>query len=280
MSFSSSFPSRAPRSAAVSWYGGQFSCASCSVRRSARSFSGWVTVVSFGSFAVASRFRAFACGHWAFPFVAVRSGVGGWLVSVPCSVPRRCFPVRARRVRVVRRAATVALALFLRFVGSFSSVGFSGSRRLGGVAASALCLAAAGVSSSASVFVGCASGADALARGCFPGASVFSVSSGCWGSGRAAFARRSAAVVSAVGAGGLWVSFPSGSCPSGLLPSSSWPRGVGGSGSWGSLALAVGSGLSCLVFASSVPSDWGFRSLGGGWWVLRGFHPPTQLSLL
>ncbi len=70
---------------------------------------------------------------------------------------------------------------------------------------------------SASVFVGCAAGADAVARGLFPAAQVFSVASGQWGAGRSAFARRSVAVVSAVvsagGSAGLWCFFPAAQLP-------------------------------------------------------------------
>jgi len=75
--------------------------------------------------------------------------------------------------------------------------------------------------------------------------------------------------VSALAAGGgVLVSFPSSACPSGLLPSSSSSRAFCGlgSGSWASLAFAVGSGVPCWVFAPfGVPSGWGFVAAGGGW---------------
>ena len=128
------------------------------------------------------------------------------------------------------------------------------------------------------VFVGCASGVDAAFRGFFPSARVFSAAS--FGSGRGAFAARSAAVVRAVQlAGGVWVSFPSGACPAGLLPSASSSGAFcgSGSGSWASAAFAVGSGLPVLVFGSRPPAGWGFVSLGGGWWFSG--WPAFQLSL-
>ncbi|WLT40381.1 hypothetical protein NON20_24165 (plasmid) [Synechocystis sp. B12] len=88
------------------------------------------------------------------------------------------------------------------------AVGFSGSRSLSPLSVAALRSLSAAVLPSASVFVGCAAGADAVARSLFPSASVFSVASGRWGAGRSAFARRSVAVVSAVlsagGSAGLW----------------------------------------------------------------------------
>jgi hypothetical protein len=161
------------------------------------------------------------------------------------------------------------------------AVAFSGGRSLPPASVAALRLAAAAVPPSASVLVGCAAGADAVARSLFPAASVFAVSSGRWGVGRSAFARRSAAVVAAtVAAGGWWLSFPRSACPVGLLPSPSPSRCFSGfgSGSWASLALAVGSALPCLVFLPpgvAAPVGWGLSPLGGvgGWPV-----PPLPSS--
>ena len=74
---------------------------------------------------------------------------------------------------------------------------------------------------------------------------------------------------------GLWVSFPAGSCPRSCLPGASWSSC--GSGSWSSLALAVGLRVPALVWLpASVPAPWGcFVSLGGGWW----FCEPGALQL-
>ncbi|MEG4420818.1 hypothetical protein QUA70_19825 [Microcoleus sp. LAD1_D5] len=154
---------------------------------------------------------------------------------------------------------------------SFPAFGFSGSRS----SVPSVCAGvAARVPLGARVFVGCAAGVDAFFRGAFPGAVVCSVSF----VGRGAFAARSSACVRAVqSAGGLWVSFPSGPCPAGVVPSRRW-RSSAGSGSWGSLALAVGLGVPVLVFAPfGVPSGWGFSPLGSGWFCLL---PPAQLSLV
>jgi len=143
---------------------------------------------------------------------------------------------------------------------SASLVGFSGSR-------SSVPSVARQVASlvSGRVFVGCARGVDSFFRGCFPSARVFSVS----GSSRGAFAARSISFVQSLASGGgVLVSFPSAPCPLGLLPSSSGSRAFSGfgSGSWASLAFAVGRGVRCFVFAPfGVPSGWGFSPCGCGW---------------
>jgi hypothetical protein len=145
------------------------------------------------------------------------------------------------------------------FVGSFSCVAFSGSR-VGGSPAWSSCRAFLPVLGGfrGSVGVGCASGVDSLVRSAFPSASVFRVSSFAVGGrvSRASFARRSSALVSwCASSGGLLVAFPLGACPSGVGVSSSF-RGCG-SGSWGSVALALGLGASVLVVSpASVSSAW------------------------
>jgi len=161
----------------------------------------------------------------------------------------------------------------------FSCFGFSGSRQWSGSFAP-LTAAADSVPVGGRVLVGCAPGVDAFFRSRFPSAEVFSVRSGRWGRGRGAFAALSIACVSGVVGGvggGLWVSFPSSACPAGLFPS--------GSGTWASLAFAIGSGLPCLVFLGSIksPSGWGLSPVPGspGWFgcsSVLGFAP-VQLSL-
>jgi len=167
----------------------------------------------------------------------------------------------------------------------FSSFGFSGSR-VWGSSPAPLSLAASLVPPRSAVFVGCAAGVDAFFRSCFPSAYVLSVASGVFGvASRGAFAARSVACVRAVsGAGGLWVSFPTSACPAGLLPSASSSRAFcgSGSGSWASLAFAVGSGVPCVVFLGSlpVPSGWGLSPVAGspGWFSV-GLSAPVQMSL-
>ena len=165
----------------------------------------------------------------------------------------------------------------------FSVFGFSGSRS---VVPSGCSVAAAVVPSGSRVFVGCQRGVDAFFRGRFPFSVVFSASS--FGSGPGSFARRSVAVVRAVSsAGGLWVSFPVGSCPAGLFTSSSSSACFcgSGSGSWASLAFALGCGVPCLVFLGSgvCPAGWGLSPVSGcpGWFGCSSVlgSAPVQLSL-
>lgn len=176
------------------------------------------------------------------------------------------------------------------FVGSFPCVAFSGSR-VGSSSASVSCRAFLPVLGgfSGSVAVGCASGVDSLVRSAFPSASEFRVSSFAVGGrvSRASFALRSSALVSwCVSSGGLLVAFPLGACPVGVAVSASF-RGCG-SGSWGSVALAVGLGGSVLVVAPvGVCSAWfgalasrfrlvGVAPCGGSLWLAS---PVGQLSL-
>jgi hypothetical protein len=253
------------------------------VRRSPRSFSRWVVVSVFASPSVAGGFASAVASGLSLPFCRVRRVFGGWGVSVPVFV--RLLRVRRRSVfRVLPMRCPFATSLPAAVLSVFArtgAVGFSGSRSV------VPAVAAAVAALRCPVFVGCARGVDAAFRAAFPGASVLAASS--FGSGRGSFAARSAACVRAVAVagagaagsflGGLWVSFPSGPCPSGLLPSASSSRAFCGSGcgSWASAAFAVGSGLSVLVFGVCPPAGWGFVSLGGGWWFSG--WPASQLSL-
>lgn len=176
------------------------------------------------------------------------------------------------------------------FVGSFPCVAFSGSR-VGSSSAVASCRSFLPVLGGfgGAVGVGCASGVDASVRLAFPSARVFSVSSFPVGGRvcRASFALRSSALVSwCASSGGLLVAFPLGACPCGVAPSSSF-RGCG-SGSWGSVALAVGLGCSVLVVvpagAFPAPSALACRfrfvgsaPCGGSLWLSA--VAPVQLAL-
>lgn len=171
----------------------------------------------------------------------------------------------------------------MSLVATAAVVGFSGSRSPSAESLAAVAAAVGRVRPGASVLVGCATGVDAAVRAAFPAARVFSVASVGF-SGRGAFARRSAECVQAVhAAGGVWVSFPSGPCPVGLLPSASPSRcfSGSGSGSWASLALAIGLGVPCVVFlpaGASVPAGWGLSTLGRGWFQFAPV-PVAQLAL-
>ena len=196
------------------------------------------------------------------------AGLSGWAWSgVPFA------GVAVRRVLSCGRLVVPSLSLLPSAASAAPAVvGFSGGRRLpaafrplvSGVVGAVL---AAG----RSVAVGCAGGADSFVRAAAPGAAVFAVAS--FGAGRSAFARRSAALVASVAAGGPGsglVVFPSAPCPAGLLPS---PRSSAcfcglGSGSWASAAFAAGLGLPLVVFPcgfSALPPWGAWRPLSGAW---------------
>lgn len=119
---------------------------------------------------------------------------------------------------------------------------------------------------------GCCAGIPLLWRSRFPGAGsvpqpagrtrVFHCGScsvfvaGRFPTRRSALVARSCQLVAwAAQRGALWLSFPSVVCPPALSSASScWVST--GSGSWSSLALAAGAGLSCLVFPVAGWSPW------------------------
>ena len=226
-------------------------------------------VRAFVGRSLAARLSWLLCSLRSRWFRGVRSGCAGGPGGPWPGVPCAGRPVR-RFVFAAWGLAVVALSLLP--AAASAVVGFSGGRRLSpvfrplvaGVAASVL-------AGGRSVAVGCAAGADAFVRAAAPGAVVFSVAA--FGSGRSAFARRSAALVAAVAAGGAgsgFVVFPSAPCPAGLVPSASASAcfcGLG-SGSWASAALAAGLGLPVVVFPcgfSALP-PWGvWRPLSGVW---------------
>jgi hypothetical protein len=166
------------------------------------------------------------------------------------------------------------------------SVGFCGSRCLPGSFRAAVARVVSAVQAAgARVLVGCAPGADRFVRWSAAGCQVFSVRSGQFGSGRAAFARRSSALVAAVGSGSAFVGFVSLPCPARVWPSASSHACFcgGGSGSWASLALAAGRGVeSVVVFwcgaGPAVLPCWGGSWVpasgvfAGGWQFVPRFH--------
>ena len=148
----------------------------------------------------------------------------------------------------------MSVASLTSLLASAPVVGVSGSRAPSPVSASVCRWAVGQLAPGASVVTGCAAGIDRVVRLARPSASVIEASA--FGAGRGALAARSVAVVRAVAAGGpsaLWLAFPSGPCPPGLVPSrqpSACFSGHG-SGTWASLALAVGLGVPALVFLPS-----------------------------
>jgi hypothetical protein len=234
------------------------------------------------------------------PLVAVGSppavraavlAVGVWSVWPP-AVPPAVFPPRppAPPVRPPRRllvaavlagawpAASVPGGVLAALAGA-GAVGVSGSRA---VVPPAFAAVSAAVPGGVPVLVGCASGVDRAARARFASvAVVFRAARSC---GAGAFAARSVSFVSSL-AGRVrpvLLSFPSSACPAGLVPSASSSRcfcGLG-SGSWASLAFAVGLGVPAFVWLppSALPAPSWLVPLGGGWFR-AGSAAVVQLSL-
>lgn len=160
-------------------------------------------------------------------------------------------------------------------VASASLLGVSGSRAPASGCRRAVQWALAQRAAGARVVTGCASGVDALGRSV---SSAVVLRASAFGSGPGACAARSVAVVRHVagGAGALWLSAPGRACPVGLAPASSPSAcftGLG-SGSWASLALAVGLGTRALVWLPSgvaAPSGWPLALIcqgrAGAWWA-------------
>ena len=287
--------------AAASAAGASFLC----VRPSGRSFSWWVCAVLFGSRAAASRFARAAAAGFGLSFCLVRRAGSWFSVSVPClvfsfSVPAGSFPCLWCSLggAFVPSLSSLCVCSFPPSSSVFpfsgvSSVGFSGSRSLSGSGLLALrSLLSFVPHSGCRVSVGCAAGADLLVRSVlagFPGLLLFSVASGRFGVGRSAFARRSARLVRSVAAGsaGVLVVVPGGACPAGVVPSRSFSGG--GSGSWGSAALALGSGRRVLLWLPSgcLPPSWsgvswssaGALGSAGCWWLGVPASAVSQLSL-
>lgn len=160
---------------------------------------------------------------------------------------------------------------------SFPILGFSGSRSV--VPPVLTPVVSAAVRSGLPVWVGCAAGVDfAVRSGVGSGAlRVFSVGAGGCAARSVRFVRALA------GAEGVLFSFPSSACPAGLLPSASSSRAFcgAGSGSWASLALAIGLGVPCFVWLPvgvSAPVGWGLVGVGGEWLAVGA--GAAQLSLL
>lgn len=159
------------------------------------------------------------------------------------------------------------------------TVAFSGGRQFPRGVSSQLPAAIADcVPESSRVLVGCARGVDEAFRDLFPHATIFYASD--FGVGRSSFARRSVAVVDQLGRGDLFVSLPDKECPI-LMPSSSSSHcfSGSGSGSWATLAYAIGRDIPAAVYlgALSCPVGWSLKNVGGGWFLFRpGF---SQLSL-
>jgi len=156
-------------------------------------------------------------------------------------------------------------------VSHFPVIGFSGSRNKVSKIAARYIHTLAG-SFLGSVLVGCAAGVDLTVRLAFPTALVFQSASY---QPHHLVKRSTKLVQSLKSSGGILVAFPSVGCPSGVLPSKVFSGK--GSGTWGTIALAVGLGVPVLVYAPMAPVLPGLLQVAGspGWYSFC----PVQLSL-
>jgi hypothetical protein len=160
-------------------------------------------------------------------------------------------------------------------------IGFSGSLAPAPASLATLAQLVNALPAGISIIVGDAPGIDQQVRQLIPSARIFFASA--FGSGRGAFAARSIACVRAVAAArGVWASFPASLAPVGLRPSSSASACFAGygSGTWASLAFALGLGLSAIIFLPSdvaAPAGWPLSPVGRGWFVAQ--PPAQQLAL-
>ena len=201
---------------------------------------------------------------------------------------RPCLCSLCRRGRLARLGALPPVSARALFGGVLVApvVGFSGSRS----ASPAVCAAVAGVvralPASASVWAGCAAGADRAAVAAAPSVSRLRVFRVAGPSVPAALVARSVAFVRALAAapGAVLLSWPCCPCPAGLRPSAS-PSACfcgAGSGSWASAALAVGLGLSVVVFGACPPPAWrprAVRCFGLAGWLCRPVRAAVSLGL-
>jgi hypothetical protein len=156
-------------------------------------------------------------------------------------------------------------------------VGFSGSRCPDRASLNALASVVRFVPVSAVVLVGCARGIDGAVRDSFEHALVLRAVHMPGLPHAVSLVTRSTLLVwSLVRPAGrsLLVSLPSRECPPGLLPTVDPRRAFRGlgSGSWATLALAVGHDVPALLYLPAPlapPRDWGFVSGGGGWYLSR-----------
>jgi hypothetical protein len=159
-------------------------------------------------------------------------------------------------------------------------------------------LTAAAVPAGVPVMVGCAAGIDQHLAQLLPHARVFRAASFGYGraaiglrplSPRAALAARSIACVQAC-ARGVWCAFPAQACPASVQParSSSQCFNGSGSGTYASLAYAIGIGCAPVVFLPAgivPPPTFALVSVGAGWYVSSALGwakpaPANQLSFL
>lgn len=148
----------------------------------------------------------------------------------------------------------------ISLINSFDNIAFSGSR-FGSVKCASLL---SGLSNfNGTIRVGCAKGVDSLVQHSFENAIIFKAKS----HSKKELVIRSTNLVKSNGiAGGLLIAFPCGAKPNKVSPSHTFYGG--GSGTWGSIALAIGFGYPVIFFTATCP--WQFCSnLSTGWFYFN-----------
>jgi len=159
-----------------------------------------------------------------------------------------------------------------------SCVGFSGSRSPSPASLAALGLAVAALPSGVPVLVGDAFGIDLRVRELIPAARVFVANPR---TPQQLVGRSIACIQACTAARGIWCAFPARPAPSGLWPSSSASACFSGlsSGTWASLAFALGLGLAAGVYLpAGVVAPWpALAPASARWFVAQA--PAVQLTL-
>lgn len=156
-------------------------------------------------------------------------------------------------------------------------IGFSGSRNPQAQEIKALKYIVQKVPKKAQICVGCANGIDNLVVSHFPHATVFKAAN-YETNIKAALALRSTACVKAIPSSseGLLIAIPSGSCPHEVKPSRSFSGH--GSGTWGTIAIAIGLEKRVCVFSPN-PPQWVGQQIEENWWYHEPILQPIQISL-
>lgn len=154
-------------------------------------------------------------------------------------------------------------------ISNYNVIGFSGSRS---VVPSALYSVLHKITNQ-KILVGDAKGVDKAVRSYLPQAEVIKIRF----QGKGAYAERSIRFVKAIAKNnGCLVSFPDKDCPSGLVPSEKSSKCFcnKGSGTYATLAYAIGLNIPCFVYLLEYKCSW--LQCSGNW----GFHYPVTQKYL
>ncbi|MCZ2207321.1 hypothetical protein [Cylindrospermopsis raciborskii] len=155
-------------------------------------------------------------------------------------------------------------------------IAFSGSRNPHAAEIKALLYIVPKVPKSAQIYVGCANGIDNLVVKNFPQATVFKASDYRTNIKSALALRSTHCVKSVPDQQGLIIAIPAGPCPTDVKPSCSFAGH--GSGTWGTIALAIGLQKRVCIF-SPHPPKWVGEEIEKNWWYYQPPQKAMQMSL-